>query len=375
MILLQFKYLYDHILRYPTARSLGILHGAGALLGLFMVLQVLTGLLLSMRYVADAQQAFAVIESFIRDVEFADVLRYLHANGASFVFMCLYAHVLKAVLGRGFGYPRTYVWMVGAVIYILCVGAAFMGYVLVWGQMSYWALVVITNLISVIPLIGTELLQFVWGGPCVSECTLIRFYSLHFLLPLVILALAGVHLLLLHLVGNASRLPGDVIVYDKIPFGPYFIVKDVLAFLCVLVVYCFMVAYSQDTLGHPDNYIEADACVTPPHIVPEWYLLFWYGVLRSIPNKVMGVIAMAGGLIGLILVSASSVSFRIRMAFQHGLFGGDVPGLHMGVNFPARSFAWCTIVAFILNAWLAAEMPIYPWTHLGLLASLCSLFG
>lgn len=371
MLLQQFHAYLDHISRYPSLKSLSYQHSIGFVLGIFFVIQTASGLLLSMHYTGTAEGAFASIELMIRDITGSDILRYLHANVASICFGLLYLHMFKAVLLKAANWPRTMVWSIGAVIYILAIGAAFLGYVLVWGQMSYWAVIVITNLITVIPG-GDVLLGWIWGGPCVSGDTLQRFYSLHFLLPFVVLALAGLHLLMLHNVKNAPRL-GSAATFDQVAFGTYFLVKDWMVLTMVAALMVYLVGWVPDMLGHPDNYVEADACVTPAHIVPEWYLLYWYGVLRAIPNKTMGVVAMAGGLIGLVTMGWLGITARGWIGSLRGRWAD--PTIRGTADNVSRSLAWFGIISFGLNAWLAGQVPLYPWTHLGLVCGIMSMMG
>nr|YP_009171511.1 cytochrome b [Camptonotus carolinensis]AJW76341.1 cytochrome b [Camptonotus carolinensis] len=261
----------------------------GSLLGICLIIQIATGLFLAMHYTANVELAFNSLAHICRDVNFGWFLRTLHANGASFFFICLYLHV-----GRGLyygSYHFMYTWMVGVIILFLVMGTAFMGYVLPWGQMSFWGATVITNLLSAVPYLGTELVQWVWGGFAVDNATLTRFFTFHFLLPFIVAAATMIHLLFLHQTGSNNPLGLNSNV-DKIPFHPYFTFKDIIGFIIMIMCLTLLTLLEPNLLGDPDNFIPANPLVTPVHIQPEWYFLFAYAILRSIPNKLGGVIAL-----------------------------------------------------------------------------------
>nr|YP_004021889.1 cytochrome b [Exorista sorbillans]ADI48564.1 cytochrome b [Exorista sorbillans]ADO85320.1 cytochrome b [Exorista sorbillans] len=261
----------------------------GSLLFLCLMIQILTGLFLAMHYTADINLAFNSVNHICRDVNYGWLLRTLHANGASFFFICIYLHV-----GRGIYYSSylfTPTWMIGVIILFLVMGTAFMGYVLPWGQMSFWGATVITNLLSAIPYLGINLVQWVWGGFAVDNATLTRFFTFHFILPFIVLATTMIHILFLHETGsnNPMGLNSNI---DKIPFHPYFTYKDIVGFIIMTMILILLVLINPYLLGDPDNFIPANPLVTPIHIQPEWYFLFAYAILRSIPNKLGGVIAL-----------------------------------------------------------------------------------
>nr|QZH79000.1 cytochrome b [Euconocephalus pallidus] len=284
-----FKIANNALVDLPAPSNISAWWNFGSLLGVCLMIQILTGLFLAMHYTAHIDLAFSSVAHICRDVNFGWFLRTLHANGASFFFICLYLHV-----GRGMyygSYNFLYTWMTGVVILFLVMGTAFMGYVLPWGQMSFWGATVITNLLSAIPYLGTDLVQWVWGGFAVDNATLTRFFTFHFVLPFIVAAMVMIHLLFLHQTGsnNPLGLNSDV---DKIPFHPYFSFKDVFGFIIMIAALVFLTLLEPYMLGDPDNFTPANPLVTPVHIQPEWYFLFAYAILRSIPNKLGGVIAL-----------------------------------------------------------------------------------
>jgi len=279
----------SHIVFYPTPYNINYFWNFGSLAGLFLGLQILTGLFLSMHYCANTLFAFASVEHIMRDVNNGWLIRYMHSNGASFFFIAIYIHIGRNILYRSY-FGNYFTWFVGILIFLISMATAFLGYVLPWGQMSFWGATVITNLFSAIPLVGTEVSYFLWGGFSVGNPTLNRFFSLHYLLPFVLLALVILHLLLLH--ENGSSAPVSLKYSDKIYFYPYFYLKDFFSLLVFFYFYFYLVILYPNLLGHPDNYIEANPLVTPAHIVPEWYFLPFYAILRSIPDKLTGVIYM-----------------------------------------------------------------------------------
>nr|YP_010713931.1 cytochrome b [Plesionika lophotes]WDD39151.1 cytochrome b [Plesionika lophotes] len=277
------------VIDLPTPTNISSLWNFGSLLGLCLIAQVATGLFLAMHYTAHVDLAFSSVAHICRDVNYGWLLRTLHANGASFFFICLYMHIGRGIYYGSFLYMHT--WSVGTLILFLVMATAFLGYVLPWGQMSFWGATVITNLFSAIPYIGTYLVQWIWGGFAVDNATLTRFFTLHFLLPFVIMAASMVHILFLHQTGSNNPL-GISSQTDKIPFHPYFTFKDVVGFLILIMALSLLTLLNPYLLGDPDNFIPANPLVTPPHIQPEWYFLFAYAILRSIPNKLGGVIAL-----------------------------------------------------------------------------------
>jgi len=284
----------------------------GSLLGLCLIIQTLTGLFLAIHYTADTLLAFDSVNHICRDVNNGWLLRTLHANGASFFFFFIYFHI-----GRGIyygSYKFLYTWTVGVILFFLTIGTAFIGYVLPWGQISFWGATVITNLLSAIPYIGTELVQWLWGGFAVDNATLTRFFSFHFLFPFIIIAFTIIHLLFLHQTGSNNPL-GINRNIDKIPFHPFFSFKDIFGFIIILILLTILTLLAPYILGDPDNFIPANPLVTPPHIQPEWYFLFAYAILRSIPNKLGGVIALVFSIaILFILPFSNNIKFQ-RLQF------------------------------------------------------------
>nr|YP_009640812.1 cytochrome b [Gyrostigma rhinocerontis]QCU81311.1 cytochrome b [Gyrostigma rhinocerontis] len=284
-----FKIANDALVDLPAPINISAWWNFGSLLGLCLVIQIITGLFLAMHYTADINLAFNSVNHICRDVNYGWLLRTMHANGASFFFICIYLHV-----GRGMYYGSylfTPTWLVGVVILFLTMATAFMGYVLPWGQMSFWGATVITNLLSAVPYLGTDLVQWVWGGFAVDNATLTRFFTFHFILPFIILAMTMIHLIFLHQTGSNNPMGINSNV-DKIPFHPYFSFKDIVGFILMFTFLIMLVLMDPYLLGDPDNFIPANPLVTPVHIQPEWYFLFAYAILRSIPNKLGGVIAL-----------------------------------------------------------------------------------
>nr|YP_003204937.1 cytochrome b [Sialis hamata]ACO92601.1 cytochrome b [Sialis hamata] len=273
----------------PAPLNISIWWNFGSLLGLCLVIQIMTGLFLAMHYTPDISMAFNSVVHICRDVNYGWLLRTIHANGASFFFICLYLHIGRGMYYNSFMFMHT--WMIGVILLFMVMGTAFMGYVLPWGQMSFWGATVITNLLSAIPYLGTTLVQWLWGGFAIDNATLTRFFTFHFLLPFIISAMTMIHLLFLHQTGSNNPL-GINSNYDKIPFHPYFSFKDIVGFIIMTMMLIMLTLYNPYLLGDPDNFIPANPLVTPIHIQPEWYFLFAYAILRSIPNKLGGVIAL-----------------------------------------------------------------------------------
>nr|QGQ61718.1 cytochrome b [Carabus smaragdinus] len=300
-----FKIANGALIDLPTPSNISLWWNFGSLLGLCLVIQIITGLFLAMHYTANIEMAFNSINHICRDVNYGWLLRTLHANGASFFFICIYLHI-----GRGMyygSYKFMHTWMVGVIILFMVMGTAFMGYVLPWGQMSFWGATVITNLLSAIPYLGTMLVQWVWGGFAVDNATLTRFFTIHFLLPFIVTALVMIHLLFLHQTGSNNPL-GINSNSDKIPFHPYFSFKDMMGFIMLLMLLTILTLLNPYYLGDPDNFTPANPLVTPIHIQPEWYFLFAYAILRSIPNKLGGVIALVMSILILMILPFSNNS-------------------------------------------------------------------
>jgi ubiquinol-cytochrome c reductase cytochrome b subunit len=319
---LPFVAMMQHELyEYPTPRNLSYWWNFGSLSGIMLVVMIVTGIFLAMQYTPHAELAFDSVERIMRDVDYGWMLRYAHMNGASMFFALLYIHMFRGLYYGSYKQPRELLWILGVIILILAIMTAFMGYVLPWGQMSYWAATVITNLFSAIPLIGQSIVTFLWGGFTVGNPTLNRFYALHYLLPFVILAVVLLHLIALHRFGSNNPLGIEMKgPQDTLPFHPYFTIKDLFGLTVFLLIYSFFVFYAPNFLGSSDNYIPANPMQTPNHIVPEWYLLPYYAILRSVPNKLLGVIMAFGSIFLLFLVpwldSSPVRSARFRPVYK-----------------------------------------------------------
>jgi ubiquinol-cytochrome c reductase cytochrome b subunit len=286
--------LYD----YPTPRNLSYWWNFGSLGGIMLVVMIVTGVFLAMQYTPSASLAFDSVERIMRDVNYGWLNRYAHANGASMFFAIVYIHLFRGLYYGSYKTPRELLWILGVIILILMIATAFMGYVLPWGQMSYWAATVITSLFSAIPLVGQGIVTFLWGGFTVGDPTLHRFYALHYLLPFIILAVVLLHLIALHRFGSNNPLGIDMKgPQDSIPFHPYYTIKDLFGLCVFLLIYAFFVFFAPNFLGNPDNYVPANPMQTPNHIVPEWYLLPYYAILRSITFSILGIPAKLLGVI------------------------------------------------------------------------------
>ena len=299
-------FINSHIVDYPTPINLNYFWSFGSTAGICLVIQILTGVFLAMHYTPHVDLAFYSIEHIMRDVNNWWLIRYLHANGASMFFIVVYSHIFRGLYYGSFINPRGWLWASGVIIFLLMMATAFMGYVLPWGQMSFWGATVITNLFSAIPIVGASIVEWLWGGFSVSNATLNRFFSLHYLLPFLIAGLTIVHLSLLHKAGSNNPLGINKNI-EAISFYPYFYVKDLLAFFLLLIMFSFFVFYYPNVLGHSDNYIEANALVTPAHIIPEWYFLPFYAILRSIPDKLGGVVAMVLAILILLFLPFTNI--------------------------------------------------------------------
>lgn len=298
------KIINNALVDLPAPNNISTWWNFGSLLGLCLLTQILTGLFLSIHYTADIQLAFDSVNHICRDVNYGWFLRTIHANGARFFFICIYLHIGRGIYFKSYIY--IYTWNVGVILLFLTIGTAFIGYVLPWGQISFWGATVITNLLSAIPYLGTTLVQWLWGGFAVDNATLTRFYTFHFLLPFIIRATTIIHLLFLHQTGSRNPL-GINRNLRKIPFHPYFSFKDITGFFIIIIILIILCLLNPYLLGDPDNFIAANPLVTPVHIQPEWYFLFAYAILRSIPNKLGGVIA---------LVISIAILFRLPLTHK-----------------------------------------------------------
>jgi quinol-cytochrome oxidoreductase complex cytochrome b subunit len=352
-----FAVVNNHIIDYPTPINLNYFYGFGSLAGIMLVIQILTGIFLAMHYTPHIDLAFNSVEHIMRDVNNGWLIRYTHANGASFFFLVVYVHIFRGLYYGSYITPREALWCSGVVIFILMMATAFMGYVLPWGQMSFWGATVITNLFSAIPLIGKDVVDWLWGGFAVDNPTLNRFFSLHFTLPFIIVGAVLIHLVLLHEVGSNNPL-GLTLKTENIPFYPYFYTKDLFGLIVLFLVFFTFVFYYPNTLGHADNYVEANPMKTPLHIVPEWYFLPFYAILRSIPNKIGGVVGMFGSLIILLTIPFTNSSEIRSTAFR-----------------PMYKIAyWLLVVSFLLLGWIG-QMPVeYPYTEIGVISMIYYFF-
>nr|ALJ53391.1 cytochrome b [Galagoides zanzibaricus udzungwensis] len=307
------KMINHSFIDLPTPSNISSWWNFGSLLGLCLMIQIITGLFLAMHYTSDTTTAFSSVTHICRDVNHGWIIRYLHANGASMFFICLFMHIGRGLYYGSFTFLET--WNVGVILLFTVMATAFMGYVLPWGQMSFWGATVITNLLSAIPYMGTNLVEWIWGGFSVDKATLTRFFAFHFIFPFIIAALAMIHLLLLHETGsnNPSGVSSDS---DKIPFHPYYTIKDLLGVVLLLLSLSSLVLFSPDLLGDPDNYTPANPLNTPPHIKPEWYFLFAYAILRSIPNKLGGVLALVFSILILALIPLLHTAKQRSMMFR-----------------------------------------------------------
>jgi len=347
------SFIDSHIISYPTPVNLNYFWSFGSSAGLCLVIQILTGVFLAMHYTPQIDLAFNSVEHIMRDVNNGWLIRYIHANGASIFFIVVYSHIFRGLYFGSYIYPRDKLWISGVFIFLLMMATAFMGYVLPWGQMSFWGATVITNLFSAIPVIGKTVVEWLWGGFSVNNATLNRFLSLHYLMPFLIAGLTLIHLSLLHTEGSNNPL-GINFNIETISFYPYFYVKDLFSFLVLILFLSFFLFFSPNALGHPDNYIVANSLVTPPHIVPEWYFLPFYAVLRSIPNKLGGVVAMVCAILVLILLPYINIS-KIRSPKFRPLF----------------SFIyWFLVFDFLLLGWVGQKPVEDPYILIGLLATL-----
>jgi ubiquinol-cytochrome c reductase cytochrome b/c1 subunit len=313
-------YVKGPMLDFPTPKNLNYFWVFGGILAIMLVLQIITGVVLAMHYTAHVDYAFSSVEKIMRDVNYGWLLRYMHANGASMFFIAVYLHIFRGMFYGSYKAPREVLWMIGVLIYLVMMATAFMGYVLPWGQMSFWGAKVITNLFSAIPFVGESITTWLWGGYAVDNPTLNRFFSLHYLLPFVLAGLVGLHIWALHVVGNNN--PVGVSVksgQDTLPFHPYYTLKDGFAIIVFFIFFALFLFFAPNYLGHAVNYLEANPLQTPAHIVPEWYYLPFYAILRAIPDKLGGVIAMFGSILILFFLPWLDTS-RVRSGAYRPLF-------------------------------------------------------
>nr|YP_009355532.1 cytochrome b [Plesiops nakaharae]BAX03837.1 cytochrome b [Plesiops nakaharae]BBU25890.1 cytochrome b [Plesiops nakaharae] len=344
------KIVNDAVIDLPAPTNISAWWNFGSLLGLCLATQILTGLFLAMHYTADIATAFSSVAHICRDVNYGWLIRNMHANGASFFFICIYLHIGRGLYYGSYLYKET--WNVGVILLLLVMMTAFVGYVLPWGQMSFWGATVITNLLSAFPYIGSALVQWIWGGFSVDNATLTRFFAFHFLLPFIIAAMTMVHLIFLHETGsnNPTGLNSDM---DKISFHPYFSYKDLLGFAILLIALISLALFSPNLLGDPDNFTPANPLVTPPHIKPEWYFLFAYAILRSIPNKLGGVLALLFSILVLMVVPILHISKQRGLMFR-----------------PLTQFLfWVLVADVIILTWIGGMPVEHPFIIIGQIAS------
>nr|AAY43312.1 cytochrome b [Pelophylax nigromaculatus] len=344
------KIINGSFIDLPTPANISAWWNFGSLLGVCLIAQIATGLFLAMHYTADTSLAFSSIAHICRDVNNGWLLRNLHANGASFFFICIYFHIGRGLYYGSYLYKET--WNIGVILLFLVMATAFVGYVLPWGQMSFWGATVITNLLSAAPYIGPDLVQWIWGGFSVDNATLTRFFTFHFILPFIIAAASMIHLLFLHQTGssNPTGLNSNL---DKVSFHPYFSYKDLLGFVIMLGALASLSTFAPNLLGDPDNFTPANPLVTPPHIKPEWYFLFAYAILRSIPNKLGGVLALLLSIMVLLLMPIIH-TFKLRSLMFRPI---------------AKTFFWALIANTAILTWIGGQPVEDPFITIGQIAS------
>nr|APX40874.1 cytochrome b [Phyllotreta foudrasi] len=340
------KIFNNSLIILPTPSNISLLWNFGSMLGMCLMIQIITGLFLAMHYSPHIDLAFNSVIHIIRDINYGWLIRTIHANGASFFFICLYIHIGRGLYYSSYKLKET--WLIGVTIFLITMATAFLGYVLPWGQMSFWGATVITNLLSAIPYLGTEVVQWIWGGFAVDNATLNRFFTFHFLLPFIILALVMIHLLYLHQTGSNNPLGSNSNI-DKIPFHPYFTFKDLMTMILMTYFLMMLTLSSPYLLGDPDNFTPANPLVTPIHIQPEWYFLFAYAILRSIPNKLGGVIALVMSI--MILYFMPFINKKKFMSTQFYPFN--------------KIIFWSLTASIILLTWIGAKPVEDPYILIG----------
>lgn len=337
-----FTFMRHALKEYPTPKNLNFLWNTGSLAGITLLIMIITGITLAMHYCPDPEDAFQSVERIMRDVNYGWLIRYIHMNGASFFFVLVYIHIFRGMYYGSYKSPRELLWILGVVIFLMMMATAFMGYVLPWGQMSFWGAKVITNLFSAIPIVGDTIVHWLLGGPTVGAPTLNRFFALHYLLPFGIVAIVCLHMVALHQFGSNN--PSGVDPKhpsEQIPFHPYYTVKDLLGLSIYLFVFAFVVFFAPNFFGEPENYNPANSMVTPVHIVPEWYFLPFYAILRSIPSKLGGVMGMFGAVFVLFLLPWLDRS-RVRSATFRPVY---------------RPLFWVFVLNSIILGWIGSQPP------------------
>jgi ubiquinol-cytochrome c reductase cytochrome b subunit len=358
--------LFNHLKTYPTPSNLNYFWNFGSLSGICLGIQIISGVFLAMHYSTSAILSFDSVEHIMRDVSNGWFLRYLHANGASMFFVVLYLHIARGLYYNSYHANSKLVWLSGMAIFLLTMAVAFIGYVLPWGQMSYWGATVITNMFSALPVIGIKLVYWLWGGFAVGEATLNRFFSLHFLLPFLIVFLVLVHISQLHEIGSSNPFPLDYNQYNVANsfFYPYFAIKDLLGLLIFLMLFAYFIYFVPNYLGHSDNYIEANPLVTPEHIVPEWYFLPFYAILRSIPDKLGGILFMLGSIL---------FFFILPFTHQYIINSLSIYKFNYANNLFIKNIIWSIYFIFLLLGWLGSQPVEEPFISIGLYGSLILL--
>nr|WCH54222.1 cytochrome b [Osphya sp. n.] len=346
------KIINNALIDLPTPANISTLWNFGSLLGICLGIQIVTGIFLAMHFCPNVELAFNSMIHIIRDVNYGWLMRTIHANGASFFFICLYIHIGRGIYYNSFNLIHT--WSVGVLIFFIVMATAFLGYVLPWGQMSFWGATVITNLVSAIPYLGTTIVQWIWGGFAVDNATLTRFFTFHFLFPFIVTALVMIHLLFLHQTGSNNPL-GTNSNIDKIPFHPFFSFKDIVGFIIMIILLIILSLLNPYLLGDPDNFTPANPLVTPIHIQPEWYFLFAYAILRSIPNKLGGVIALVMS-IAILFFLPFTAPFKIKS----------------NQFYPINKFIfWILVSIIILLTWIGARPVEDPYILIGQILTIC----
>nr|UCL51396.1 cytochrome b [Nothocercus julius] len=349
------KIINNSLIDLPSPSNISSWWNFGSLLGICLITQILTGLLLAMHYTADTSLAFSSVAHIYRDVQYGWLIRNLHANGASFFFICIFLHIGRGIYYGSYLYKET--WNSGIILLLTLMATAFVGYVLPWGQMSFWGATVITNLFSAIPYIGQTLVEWAWGGFSVDNPTLTRFFALHFLLPFLIAGISIVHLTFLHESGSNNPL-GIISHCDKIPFHPYFTTKDILGFTLLAIPFLTLTFFFPNLLGDPENFSPANPLVTPPHIKPEWYFLFAYAILRSIPNKLGGVLALAASILVLFTFPLLHKSKLRSMTFRP----------------VSQILFWFLTANLLILTWIGSQPVEHPFIIIGQIASFSYFF-
>nr|AZZ71523.1 cytochrome b [Holbrookia lacerata] len=344
------KIVNSSFIDLPAPSNISAWWNFGSLLGICLIIQILTGLFLAMHYTADITSAFSSVAHICRDVQYGWLIRNIHANGASMFFICIYLHIGRGLYYGSYMFKET--WNIGVVLLLLVMATAFVGYVLPWGQMSFWGATVITNLLSAIPYVGTTLVEWIWGGFSVDNATLTRFFTFHFLLPFAIIGVTMMHLLFLHETGSNNP-TGLTSNSDKVPFHPYFSYKDLLGAMLLIILLLLLALFSPNLLGDPENFSPANPLVTPPHIKPEWYFLFAYAILRSIPNKLGGVLALLFSILILMLVPLLHTSKQRSTSFRPA----------------SQTMFWLLISNVLILTWIGGQPVEHPFIIIGQLAS------